>query len=198
MADENTPKEPKPESRHRATSTRSKAQAEFDRYKARVGAQARSPGAAASFGQPPAFSIQGAATPGWAAVAPMSGGYGGAPWGAPMPWPVSYGGGPVPPQLGPDTLTDRLRTTVRLGVDVLNATLVGGLRVMGGLSDITAWAWSDPSRGYRGHSGGHCGCGCGASSCGCHSTCGCDCCTVLSCDPCCSPGVSSCGCGCCG
>jgi len=196
MADDNTPKESKPEGRSRTTSARTKAQVEFDRYKARMGAQARAAGAG-GFGRPPAFSIQGASIGGWPGEAAFPGPAVGGPWGAPTPWPAAYGSGPVPPQLGPGTLTDRLRTTLRLGVDVVNASLAGSLRVMGGLTDITAWAWSDPSRGYRGHHGSHCGCGCGSSSCGCHGSCGCcDCCTVLS-DPCCSPGVSSCGCGCC-
>jgi hypothetical protein len=192
MVDDNTPKEPKAEGRTRAGSPRTKAQAEFDKYKARVGAQPRAAAGARGFGQPPAFSIQGMPMRGWAPMASMSGGVGGASWGGPGYGQMAYGG-PMPPQLGPDSLTDRLRMTLRLGVDVLNATLTGGLRVMGGLSDITAWAWSDPARGYR---SGHCGCGCG-SSCSCHSSCSCDCCSVLSCDPCCSPGVSSCGCGCC-
>jgi hypothetical protein len=195
MADDNTPKEPASKVRPRATSARNKAQAEFDRYKARVGGQARA-GGAAGFGRPPAFSIQGMPIGGWPGEAPFPGAPPGAPWSAPMPWPAPYATGPTPPQLGPGTLTDRLRTTLRLGVDVVNATLAGGLRVMGGLSDIAAWSWSDPSRGYRSHSGSSCGYGYASQSCGCHSSCGCDCCAVLS-DPCCSPGVNSCGCSCC-
>ena len=192
MADAKTPKAQPAKSPGRRGSAppRSKAQAEFDRYKARLGAASRAamPG---GFGQPPAFSIGPGATPGWGSAAGPSAG---------PPWQVAggyagmvapYGGMALPPPAA-HSLTDRLRYTLRLGVDVMNATLAGGLRVLGGLQDVGAWAASS-AHGSR-------GCGCGGHGSGGHGGCGCsDCCSSCDpcCDPCCGPGVSSCGCGCC-
>ena len=141
----------------RSAGTKNKAQAEFEKYKGRVGYPAGAMGPIrASFGPPAGFPLGGPAMPGWV-----------------------YG----PPQLAPGSLTERLRCTLRLGADVLNASLAGGLRVLGGLSNVAEWAWSDPRRGSYGY-GHDCACGC------------CDCCSVLSCDCCCQPSVGSCGCGC--
>ena len=66
MADEKAPKdkEPADKSESRAkTASRSRAQAEFDRYKARVASTTRA--AAPGFAGPPAFSIGAGAVPGW-------------------------------------------------------------------------------------------------------------------------------------
>jgi hypothetical protein len=110
----------------------------------------------------------------------------GSPFGGDGPYgPLGfpYGVMAAPPPLPPDSLTERLRYTLRLGVDVLNATLSGGLRVLGGVSEAASWAGGMYSSG-RGYHGGGC------------QSCGCDCCTSY--DPCCHSGVSSCGCsGCC-
>jgi hypothetical protein len=74
------------------------------------------------------------------------------------------------------SLTDRLGTTIRLGVDLLNAVLASGASALGG--------------GTSAHWGGH-GCGCGCER-GDH--CGYDCCEVMA-GECCRPGVHGCGCG---
>lgn len=185
MADEKSPKEPaaKPEGR-RKPAPRSRAQAEFDRYKTRVAETARA-AAPGGFAGPPAFSLGAGAPPGWGTGPAMMAG---SPWGGDGPYGglgLPYGPMQAPPPLPPDSLTERLRYTLRLGVDVVNATLSGGLRVLGGLSDVASRA-GDMYASRRGD-GGHGGCTCGHSSCGCS-----DCCT--SCDPCCHSGVSSCGC----
>jgi hypothetical protein len=75
-------------------------------------------------------------------------------------------------------LGDRLGTTLRLGIDVINMALAGSLRMLGGA-------------GYGGHEQ-DCGCQCG---CGGHtrqeSCCGDDCCGSYERD-CCTPSVGSC------
>jgi hypothetical protein len=99
--------------------------------------------------------------------------------GALPPHPSGYphvSQGPVPPHpLG--SLTERLGATLRLGVDLLNATLASGARALGGgmMPSQADDAW-----------GGH-GCGC--------DPCGYDCCGVMAAE-CCRPGVHGCGCGC--
>lgn len=135
----------------------SKAQAEFARYKERV----ETAGSAAPFASPlpagaiPAWSLQ----PGFAAA----GASGGAPG-------TSAG----------TSVVQGLGTTIRLGVDALNAALANGIAMMGGATR----AWSS-SYGY-GHEGG-CGCGC--------DDCGYDCCCVMSCGcGCCEPSVGTCCC----
>lgn len=154
---------------------RSKAQAEFEKYKVRLDqAAAGAEPVHGAFGPPMGFPLSGRAMPGW--------GY----YGPPMVPGLPYGAG-LPPQLASGSLTERLRISLRLGADVLNAGLAGGLRVLGGLSDVADWAWSAP-RGGCGCCGGH------ARDCGCECGCG-DCCSTSSCDCGCHPSVSSCGCG---
>ena len=187
MADEKPPKEAeakesaaKTDVRRKTALPKSRAQAEFDQYRRRVAATADTAAAAApgGFAGPPAFSI-GAGTPhGWSAGPTMMAG---APWQGDGPYGglgLPYGAMPAPPPLPPNSLTDRLRYTLRLGVDVVNATLSGGLRVLGGVSDVASWAGGM----YASQRGGHSSCGCS------------DCSTPP--DPCCHSGVSSCGCGC--
>jgi hypothetical protein len=77
------------------------------------------------------------------------------------------------------SLAGRLRMTVRLGIDSLNAGLASGASALGG--DMTTPHWGG------GHGGG---CGCGGEPCGY------DCCEVMGSD-CCRPGAHGCGCGCC-
>jgi len=186
MPDDKPPKESaaKPEAKRKAAAAtpQNRAQAEFDRYKTRVSAMGRS-AAPGGFAGPPAFSIGAGAPQGWGPGPAMAG----SPWGGEGPYGglgFPYGPMQAPPPLPANSLTERLRYTLRLGVDVVNATLSGGLRVLGGLSEAAMWAGDT----YASRRGGYGGCGCG-----CHSSCGCgDCCT--SCDPCCHSGVSSCGC----
>jgi hypothetical protein len=194
MADESQEPGAKPDARRKAAATpRNRAQAEFDRYKTRVSRAAAGAAGPVSFAGPPAFSLGSgvAMPPGWSqGPASMAGSpYGGAsPYGG-LGFP--YGVMAAPPPLPENSLTERLRYTLRLGVDVLNATLSGGLRVLGGAAGAAGWAGGMYASGH-GH--GH-GCGCGHSGCDCQSSCGCDCCSSY--DPCCHSGVSSCGCGCC-
>jgi hypothetical protein len=65
------------------------------------------------------------------------------------------------------SLTDQLGSTLRLGVDAINAVLVGGIRVLTGFSAY------------------------GGDECSCHRTGGCSCCSC--CDPC----QTECGYDCC-
>jgi hypothetical protein len=138
----------------------SKAQAEFARYKDRVAETGTGPGA--SFASPPA----GAAIPAWslqpAPPAPGPPGPGASPWGSGTP----AGGGSAPIRQG-------VGTTIRLGVDVLNAALSSSLLMLSGVGGAVGW--------------GHGTCGCGGDCDG-----GCDCCGGYDC--CCAMG---CGCGCC-
>lgn len=148
-----------------AAATLNKAQAEFQRYVKRMRDQ--QPGTAPVFMMP---YPQGAAMPGWAvppSVAMMSG-YGPA--------------GPSGQMAGSGSLTHRLGTTLRLGVDVLNATLAGGARLLHGVSDI--------GYGYAGTAYHHEGCDCGCCDCCQDDCCGCDCCDC--CETCCHPGVGNC------
>ena len=143
-----------------------KAQAEFDRYSQRRQAQ------------------QAAAGPGGAA-GPFGGPFpdGGLTWAAPFGLgmaPVYVAGPPPGPGGGGDgSLTQGIGTTVRLGVDLLNAALVSGIKVLGGFAG-----------GYG--QGQHEGCGCGGG-CGCEGCCEPSCCQpdCCGCD-CCHPGVGTC------
>lgn len=186
MADEKPVNDPTAEPQSaRRSKTRNAAKAEFDRYKARVTARGAAPAglgvaAPAGFAAAPSFSIGGAGAGYVPGMAGMPGMMVGSPWSGGTPGGAlgfPYGPMQVPPPLPENSLTERLRYTLRLGVDLVNATLAGGLRVVGGLSDAAM------ARGAA-----HGGCGCGHTSCGCT-----DCCTT--CDPCCHSGVSSCGCG---
>jgi hypothetical protein len=120
-----------------------KAQAEFDKYRKRVQGQQ--------------VSMTGAPFP-----------ESGLSWAVPpsMTMLPRYESGPgMMPQ---GSLFDSIGTSLRLGIDVVNATLAGGVRLLGGFSDA-----------YR------------------HEGCGCDSCRELSCceESCCEP--DCCGCECC-
>lgn len=162
-----------------APAEESKAQAEFARYKERVEGAA----AGASFASPlprgavPAWSLQ----PSLVAAGP--------PGAGPAVWV------PEPPGAGaPPPIAQGLGTTIRLGVDVLNATLSSSLRLLSGVGEtVGVFAWPGTSAA--------CGCGsCDCGSCGCGSCdcCGpaCDCCCVLECGcggrGCCEPSVGTC------
>ena len=85
---------------------------------------------------------------------------------------------PGPHPLG--SLSERLGSTVRLSVDLLNAALFNATNMLGALTSL--------ERRQYGREGG-CGCDCG---CGQHS-CGCKCCGGMDVE-CCRPGVHGCGC----
>ena len=147
--------------------TLNKAQAEYQRYLQRMAKQP-----------------QGSTIPGYVAV---PAGVDGMPsWAVPPSMATMMPGGagvamhPGVPQQS--SLTESLGSTIRLGVDLINAALAGGARVLNGMAGGTY--------GYEhsGHHGGGCGCGdCGCDCCA-DDCCGTDCCGCT----CCQPGVGSC------
>lgn len=139
-----------------APASPNKAQAEFDKYARRREAQAA--------GASGAFPDDGLT---WAA--PL--GVGMVQLGGPQ-----VGGAVRDAERAAGGLAESLGTTVRLGVDLLNAALVSGVKILGGFT------------GAR-EAHHECGCGCGCEPNCCEpDCCGCDCC---GCD-CCRPGVGSC------
>jgi len=110
--------------------------------------------------------------PGWAMPPSM-----GALPAYPPGYPYAPPGPERPHPMG--SLAERLGTTVRLGVDLLNAALASGVSAFGGIAaEYRPGPWGE--HGY----GGHCGCECGY-----------DCCEVMGGGG--RPGVHGCGCGCC-
>jgi hypothetical protein len=89
---------------------------------------------------------------------------------------------PAPLAVGP--LGDRLGSTLRLGIDVINMALAGSLRLLGG------GGWGGHAQchcghgGYPSHHGYHGG---GCDPCGGH-----DCCGVFEHEGCCNPSVGTC------
>lgn len=130
----------------------SAAQEAFGKYKARLA------------GGPAGFPMM----PGWAMPPSM---------GALPGYPAGFPYMPQAPQpehpLG--SLTHRLGTTIRLGIDLLNAALASSTGALGGMA-MQPWGGSPHGQGYR------------------CDPCGYDCCDVMSCG-CCRPGVHGCGCG---
>jgi hypothetical protein len=154
-----------------ASASMNKAQAEYQRYLKRM--QGQNQGGMQGYIAVPAGNE---GVPGWAvppSVAMLTNGSGG--YYAAMPQ-----GGPH----GQGSLTDSLGSTIRLGVDVINAALAGGVRLLNGISGA--------AYGHREHGHGRQGCGCGCNSCG-DDCCGSDCCGSDCCGcECCQPGVGSC------
>jgi hypothetical protein len=153
-----------------ASASMNKAQAEYQHYLKRV--QGQNPGGMQGYIAMPA----GEGVPGWAvppSVAMLAHGPGG--YYAAMP----QGG----PHGGQGSLTHSLGSTIRLGVDVVNAALAGGVRLLNGISGAAY------GHGEQGHGHHDCGCGCnsGCDCCG-DDCCGSDCCGC----ECCQPGVGSC------
>ena len=162
-----------------------KAQAEFDKYaqrrRARAASEASAPGAAPAAG------------PEVAASGPFPGG--GLSWAVPLGVGMApaYPGGPAWGPTGQDPgdtgdlgdsvggLIAGVGTTARLGVDLLNAALFNGVKILGGFTGAYG----------HGHDHDH-GCGCGSGyaceSCCEPSCCEPDCCGCESCHP----GVGSC------
>jgi hypothetical protein len=138
-----------------------KAQAEFEKYMKRMQAQGGVPG----FMMP-----SGEVVPGWAvppSVAMMTG---------------SAGGFTQPASSAGSALGDTLGSTLRLGVDVINAMLAGSVRFLEGVSGA--------AYGGSGYSADGCGCGGG---CGCNDCCGASCCGTSCCEcDCCQPSVGTC------
>jgi hypothetical protein len=153
-----------------ASASMNKAQAEYQRYLKRM--QGQNQGGMQGYIAVPAGNE---GVPGWAvppSVAMLTNGSGG--YYAAMPQ-----GGPQ----GHGSLTDSLGSTIRLGVDVINAALAGGVRLLNGISGA---AYGYGEQGY-GHQGCGCSCNSGGDCCG-DDCCGSDCCGC----ECCQPGVGSC------
>ena len=163
----------KPASSDAAAQNPNKAQAEFQRYMRRM--ETQQPGGAPAFMMPFAVSPGNEGAPVWAvppSVAMLPHGPGSPGFFAAMP----HGGA-----LGQGSLTSSLGSTIRLGVDVVNAALAGSIRLLNGISGA---AYSYGELGY-----GHSDCGCHAScNCCADDCCGCDCCGC----ECCNPGVGTC------
>jgi hypothetical protein len=130
------------------------AQEAFGKYKARLA------------GGPVGFPMM----PGWAMPPSM-----GALPGYPAGFPYMPQGPQQEHPMG--SLAHRLGTTIRLGIDLLNAALASSTGALGGMA---SQPWGGPSHGQ-------------GYSC---DPCGYDCCDVMSCG-CCRSGVHGCGCGCC-
>jgi hypothetical protein len=178
MAKKTDPKEPAPKPEPEPK-TMTQAQREFASYKTQGGATQASYGFAPGQGyqavmHPVAFPQAGQAGPGWAfapSVAMLSqpavpGGFYPA-----MVQPGGFTGG---------SLADQLGSTLRLGVDAVNAVLVGGIRVLTGFSAYGASEHAWPASQ-------------GCSCCGpCETECGgYDCCCVFG-EACCRPSVGTC------
>lgn len=103
-------------------------------------------------------------------------------WVVPVGMTPAYPGGPPPGGGGDGTggLATGIGTTLRLGVDLLNAVLSNSVKVLGGFTAA-----------YGGGHGEERGCGGG---CGCESCCEPTCCEPSCCSGCgcCNPGVGSC------
>jgi hypothetical protein len=145
-----------------------KAQAEFARFKGQQSAAAGT-GSGAAFASP----LPTAAIPAWSLQPPP-----------PPPGPQGYGPGPgqgwgpAAPSAGSSTsIVEGVGTTIRLGVEVLNAALSSSLGMLTGVGDAVGWG-----RGTLGYED-HCSCG---------DECGYDCCCVMGCGGCCEPSVGSC------
>ncbi|MDA8051264.1 MAG: hypothetical protein M0002_14895 [Rhodospirillales bacterium] len=138
----------------------SAAEAEFARYKARMAA-------AGPMMMPvmmPPGGVMPGAMPGWAV--PPSLALFGAPGGA--------AGGSAG---GVRTIGEGLGTTVRLGIELLNAVLASSAGALGGAAEMLPHG-----EGWRGEHG---------YGCGCHCCCATDCCALMGCG-CCEPGISGC------
>ncbi len=178
--------------RERKVSKKTKAQERFEEYKSRVGATAAAATAGGAAGTSTPGLRVGPAMPAWGyppSVAPFAQSapqeaFAGAPMAVPAATAVS------------GSASERLGSTLRLGVEVVNASLGNGLRLLEGLTGMT----SELGGVVWPHAGGHCGCG-GGYSCGCScccdpclTECGChDCCHVLGCGcQSCEPSVGTC------
>jgi len=105
--------------RAKSPAQESKAQAEFARYKDRVGEGATRAAAFAS-------RLPTSAVPAWSLQPPLPG---------PPPaagGPVGWGTPTGPASVDTQSVTQSLGTTIRLGVDVLNAALSSSLTMLGG------------------------------------------------------------------
>jgi hypothetical protein len=148
----------KPAAAPPAAAQLTKAAAEFQRFKAARAAATGSETAPPP--EPPSAPAPMAAMPPW--TMPPS-------FALPQPGVVQ----PAPLAVGP--LGDRLGSTLRLGIDVINMALAGSLRLLGSVGQ----------GGWQRHYGDHCGCGR-------HSPPAVDCCCVFEADPCCTPSVGNC------
>lgn len=158
------------------TTTANKAAAAFQRFKAAraealgnesqaagpaAGTETPAGGTAPTWPFPPSFSLP-QPPEGWLGMLPQPG--------ILQPAPQAVG-----------AIGDRLGSTLRLGIDVINMALAGSLRLLGGFNPGNHYGY------YHGHPGHGCTCGGHGHDCG-----GYDCCCVFEHDPCCTPSVGRC------
>lgn len=157
------------------TRTATKAAAAFQRFKAAraeaLGNVAPEPGSAAGTQTP-----KGGSTPTWPLPPSFSLPQPPEGWMGMLPQPGVLQ--PAPQAVG--AIGDRLGSTLRLGIDVINMALAGSLRLLGGLNPGSHC-------GCYGHPDHRCTCGSFGRDCG-----GYDCCCVFEHDPCCTPSVGRC------
>jgi hypothetical protein len=148
-----------------------KAQAEFARFKGQQSAAAAA-GSGAAFASP----LPTAAVPAWSLQPPPPAPLGG-PGHGPRPGPP-WGPGPAAPFVaGAPSIVDGVGSTIRLGVEVLNAALSGSLMMLTGVGEAVEWGRGTP----------------GDDDCGYGDQCGYDCCCVMGCGGCCcEPSVGTC------
>jgi hypothetical protein len=153
-----------------------KAQAEFERYKSQGGAAEAPFGFAATQDQPAVMYPVMLPYPGKAGL-----GWAFPPSVAMLQHPPGSGGmHAAAAQRADGSLADQLGSTLRLGIDAVNAVLAGGIRVLTGFS------------GYGSEHAEPHGCSCGSCCDPCESECGgYDCCCAFG-ESCCQPSVGTC------
>jgi len=159
-----------------------RARSEFGEYKKRVGNHGTHGPAAGPTGFPGATAPRAMnPPPGW----PGPPGAAGGPYG--MGVPFAPGGYSWPNQGlaqagSAESMAGKLGTSLRLGIEILNAGLAGGVRLLEGMAG--------PEFAHHGYDA------CSQSSCDCcqpHDCCDCmDCCSVFGARSCCTPKVGTC------
>lgn len=175
MADTKKQRQTAPRASAAARTQQSKAAAAFQRFKAAgAAAAAATEGSATSSAAPVGATPSPVAMPPWPTPPSFSLSQPPQGWGM-LPQPSVVQSAPL--AVGP--LSDRLGSTLRLGIDVINMALAGSLRLLGGIGSGGHEHCCGGVHGYGGHA-------C-AEQCG-----GYDCCCAFEHDHCCTPSVGNC------